>query len=95
LNCKEGDLAVQVSCPFYPKNVGSFYTVIEPCNCHRGAWYVEPLQDVIENVGLMDQHGVLCPAGSWCCEWDRELRPIRKSPPGKTTIQPKELETHE
>ena len=92
-NCREGDLAVQIACPFYPKNVGSFYTVIQPCACHRGAWYVEPLQDVIENLSLMDRHGVICRAGSWCCCWDHELKPIRDLGPQSAKPATLELET--
>jgi hypothetical protein len=93
MNCRTGDLAVQIACPFYPKNVGSFYTVLEPCACHRGAWYVEPKQDVIENVSLMNQIGVVCRAGSWCCVWDRELKPIRGLKPTEHITITDELET--
>ena len=75
-----------------PTNVGAFYTVLEPCQCHAMAWYVEPKQDVLEDVSLMGRFTRVCRAGSWCCAWDRELRPIR--PPGTTQAKPtvKELE---
>ncbi len=71
LNCKPGDLAVQISGDF-PENIGSLYEVIDTYRCDRGEWRVKAVSGAPKsnwrtriNVGEI----------VWC--EDRCLRPLR------------------
>jgi len=93
MNCKEGDLAVQIAAKDLKQNIGNMYEVIErapPKNDGEACWFVRALQPhvTIKNDVIYNR-----PAGHVSRCRDSSLRPIRPPAPPKAAPAPsRELE---
>lgn len=87
MNCKPGDIAVQVRASTLPQNLGKLYRVIERLPSASGVvWKCEALQPV-DVYDWQSFRVVAISAGDWCSLNDSSLRPLRDSKGPDETIK--------
>lgn len=83
MRCKPGDLAIIVSCPEFPENLGGWVHVLERSNLEGDDWVCKALQRLRVWQGMHYGHAE---PGERVHARDLQLQPVR----GQTT--PREIE---
>ena len=85
MRCKPGDLAIIVSCPEFPENLGGWVHVLERSNLEGDDWRCEALQHFRVYAGFTER---IAAPGEDVHAQDCQLWPVR----GQTASGEKECE---